>query len=241
MKTMAIYFIATSNYKQGFEHFKRNLHLLYPDIKKTVVVLSDGLEEWDGVVENGITYRVFHIEHYVYPIIMLFKMKHILDHKIDCDYVAYLNGDLQVNPDFDFSQIDKLIDLSKFNTTRHAWRCGEIEVFDSYLFDKMFLNKNSVAYIDGLYAYAQSGFFIGPSEIVFKMCQDVHRMTELDLRKNIIPSYHDESYMNRWIQDNKDSGNIVYPPLKIINSHAGAEWPLVIEKTFEKDRWIELK
>ena len=114
-------------------------------------------------------------------------------------------------------------------------------MFDSYLFDKMFLNKNSVAYIDGLYAYAQSGFFIGPSEIVFKMCQDVHRMTELDLRKNIIPSYHDESYMNRWIQDNKDSGNIVYPSLKIINSHAGAEWPLVIEKTFEKDRWIELK
>lgn len=46
MKHLAIYYIATSNYKMGFNHFKKNLKYLYPEMKKkTVVILSDGLTE----------------------------------------------------------------------------------------------------------------------------------------------------------------------------------------------------
>ena len=52
-KHLVIYYIATSNYKQGFKHFQKNLHLFYPELEKTVVILSDGLEEWNAVVDKN--------------------------------------------------------------------------------------------------------------------------------------------------------------------------------------------
>ena len=60
-KHLAIYYIATSNYKKGFIHFKKNIPYLYPEMRKTVVILSDGLTEWDNIIEGNITYKVYHI------------------------------------------------------------------------------------------------------------------------------------------------------------------------------------
>lgn len=77
MKHLAIYYIATSNYKMGFVHFKKNLGSFYPDFRKTVIILSDGLEKYDNIVEGNITYKTYHIDHFPWPIITLFKMKYI--------------------------------------------------------------------------------------------------------------------------------------------------------------------
>ena len=74
MKHLAIYYIATSNYKMGFEHFNKNISLLYPNFKKTIIILSDGLEDWNNVVGDNVTYKVYHIDHFPWPIITLFKM-----------------------------------------------------------------------------------------------------------------------------------------------------------------------
>ena len=38
MKHLAIYYIATSNYKMEFVHFKKNLGSFYPDFRKTVIM-----------------------------------------------------------------------------------------------------------------------------------------------------------------------------------------------------------
>jgi len=98
--TASIYYIATSNYKQGFEQFRTDLHYFLPDVQKTVVVLSDGLTEWDNVEENGILYKVYKIKHYCWPIITLFKMQYMLDYKMDTDLVFFVNADLQYNKDY---------------------------------------------------------------------------------------------------------------------------------------------
>lgn len=192
----------------GFEHFKKNLKYLYPEFDKTVVILSDGLTEWDGIVEDNINYKVYHIDHFCWPIIALFKMKYILDHKIDCDYACYFNGDIELNPDFDWNTINDFIDLSKFNGMRHFHLENENLIMDGFMFDKRgrFYStiENSVSFIEDGYTYTQSCFFIGTAGIVFKMCEDVSRMIEIDLKQNIIPNYHDESYLNRWIIDNKE-------------------------------------
>ena len=198
MKTLVIYYIATSNYKMGFEHFQKNLHYFFPQLKKTVIIISDGLEEWDGVEEKGITYKVHHIYHLCWPIIALFKMKLICDFWEEGDYACYFNGTLQCNINYDYKNHN--IHPNKLNVTVHA--CSNDEnMFDGEYFAN--IDINSQAYIKRKYKYVQAGFFFGPSQIVYDMCQNVSKMCEIDLKKNIIPQWHDESYLNKWCCQNE--------------------------------------
>ncbi len=220
-KHLAIYYIATSNYKIGFYHFKRNLKYFFPQFKKTVIIISDGLTEWNDVIENDITYKVYHIDHFPWPIITLFKMNYIKEHKIDCDYVCYCNGDMQFNIEYDYSKNN--FDFTKLNLSRHSY-CNESINLDGHIFAQG-IDKNSEAYIDSQYTYVQGGFFFGPSDITYKMCEDISLMVEKDLKKNIIPQWHDESYLNKWRILNN---NLVSYPLKKLFAH----------NVFEKDKLL---
>ena len=202
MKTLAIYYIATSNYKIGFEHFKKNLHYFFPQFKKTVIVISDGLNEWNDVEENGILYKVHHIQHFCWPIITLFKMKYIFDFKIEADYACYFNGNLQCNIDYNYENSN--IDFNKLNVSVHTHSLDD-ELYDGKHFAN--IDTNSIAYISRPYKYIQGGFFFGPSNIIYNMCKEVSEMCEIDLKKNIIPQWHDESYLNKWCTNNEQLVN----------------------------------
>ena len=230
-KHLAIYYIATSNYKEGFIHFKKNIPYLYPEMKKTVIILSDGLTEWNNIIEENITYKVYHIDHFCWPIVTLFKMKYILDHKIDCDYAMYMNADLQYNINYDTS-LNK-IDLNKLNVSRHT-HSDMNKCFDGNYFEK--IDKTSSAYIGRPYTYIQGGLFIGPSDIFFKMCKEVCDMLEIDLKSNIITQWHDESYLNKWCVEHiclvkKDQMLMSYR--KFIK-----DIPFAIINTYVKDRSV---
>ena len=234
MKHLAIYYIATSNYKEGFKYFKQNLEYFYPDMRKTVIILSDGLDEWDNVTEGNISYNVHRIRHMPWPIIALFKMSYILEHKIDCDYVCFIQANLQVNKDYDYSST--CIDLSKLNLTKHVYSENtedNVVVLDGYKYAPG-IDKNSVAYMHKPYTYVQAGFFIGPANIVYDMCESVSQMAEIDLRRNIIPQWHDESYLNKWRTLHKD----LVAPLKKLVSRDTYEnnKPVAVINTVSKDR-----
>lgn len=234
MKHLAIYYIATSNYKEGFKYFKQNLEYFYPEMQKTVIILSDGLDEWDNVTEGNISYKVRHIQHMPWPIVTLFKMNYILEHKIDCDYVCFMQSNLRINKDYDYNS--SRIDLSKLNLTRHAYAKNtknNIVELDGYTYAPN-INKDSVAYIHKPYTYVQAGFFIGPSDIVYAMCDSVSKMVEIDLRHNIIPKWHDESYLNKWQSMHKD----LVAPLKKLMSLVICEKdkPVSVVNTGKKDR-----
>ena len=229
MKHLAIYYIATSNYKMGFEHFNKNISKLYPNFRKTVIILSDGLEEWNNVVVDNVTYKVYHIDHFPWPIITLFKMKYIYDHRIDCDYVCYFNCDLQYNPNYDTS-LNK-IDLSKLNVSRHFYTDPNLE-YDNEIFENV--ATNSQAYINHSYKYVNGGLFIGPSDIVYDMCKDVSEMCEIDLKNNIIPQWHDESYLNKWVQSHLDK---VAPLVQLFSYQCfDVEKPFALIETIKKDK-----
>lgn len=226
MKTV-IYYISTSNYKMGFEHFRKNISNFLPDSEKTVVVMSDGLDEWNGKIEDGVLYKVYHIQHYPWPIITLFKMKLILDHWEKADYAFYFNGNLQYNPECK----DNLLDLSKLNVSRHTF-CNEGIPYDGSCFEDV--SQLSLAYIGKPYAYIHGGFFGGAADIVRKMCEDVSYMVERDLLANIIPQWHDESYLNKWCVDNPA---LVAPKRKLFSYRDFTEdKPFAIIETIKKDR-----
>jgi hypothetical protein len=54
-----------------------------------------------------------------------------------------------------------------------------------------------------------ASFFGGKAEIVYKMCEDVSKWTESDLKRFIIPKWHDESYLNKWQTMNSDKCEII--------------------------------
>ena len=231
METLAIYYIATSNYKMGFEHFKKKLHYFFPQFKKTVVILSDGLDEWDNVEENGILYKVNHIQHFCWPIITLFKMKYINDFQIESDYACYFNGNLQCNVNYDYKNSN--IDFNKLNVSIHVCSSDNDE-YDGKRFAN--IDVNSIAYISKPYKYIQGGFFFGPSNIVYGMCKEVSEMCEIDLKKNIIPQWHDESYLNKWCSDNE---HLVNKQRFMSHINFADNCIVGIIETIEKDRHLK--
>lgn len=201
MKRLVIYYIATSNYKMGLPYFIQNIHHFFPQFKKTVVILSDGLDDYDGKEIEGVTYKVHHIHHFCWPIITLFKMTLIRDFWEECDYACYFNGNMQCNKDYDYNNSN--YDFDKLNC---AWHVNSTNVeFDGSKFAN--ISNNSVAFINEPYKYIHGGYFFGPSDIVKEMCNDVSKMVEEDLKKNVIPQWHDESYLNKWCVLNKDKVN----------------------------------
>ncbi len=50
--------------------------------------------------------------------------------------------------------------------------------------------------------YVQAAIFFGPAESVLQLSADCWNWTEQDMRMGVIPIWHDESYLNRWLVDN---------------------------------------
>lgn len=190
-KQMAIYYIATGKYNTAFDGFIKNIEEFYPDCDKTIILMSDQLRDYDGKIINGCKIEFHEICGYPWPIVTLFKMDYILQYKGDYDYCCYCNADLVFNENFNKYEN---VDLTKLTCTKHNWMDDNFTALP--LADDM---PNSTSYIgDRIYNYVNGGFFIGKADIFYKMCQDIIIMHNIDLDNNIIPKWHDETYLNKW-------------------------------------------
>lgn len=203
MKTLGIYYLATGNYISGFSKFIETIQYFMPELEKTVIILSDGLEEYSSKVVNGVNCKVVKIDHYPWPIITLYKMYHIYRNKGNYDFVMYCDSTLNYykNTLVDFRS---WIDSGKIILTRHAM-CNMMDDDDGRFFN-CYPKINSKSYIDPntSFKYVQAGFFFGPSRLVYKMCNEIIEWTNEDMRSGVIPKWHDETYLNRWQIDNQD-------------------------------------
>lgn len=215
MKTIAVYYIATNVYCEMFEGFLNSLKFFMPTYKKVVVLLTDELEEYTNYVdnENNISVDRRHINHYPWPIITLYKHYHILTNRIDCDYAVYFNADIICNEEFKYT--DNTFDMDKMNFSSHA----NVRYKDSTIREHAFIYQHPNS-INSIYhyvldecpeeTYCQAAFFFGPSELFFEMCKDIFEYVDCDLRGNYVyMKWHDESYMNVWIQLHKSLSNII--------------------------------
>lgn len=207
-KVLAIYYIATSVYKENFPRFLESVPKFFPTFHKKVVVISDGLQEYDGRTGQGYEVQVFSdIEHKPWPYIALHKMDIIKDHPVECDYACYMNANLTHNPAFN-QDLNHLFIYNQMNFSRHCYLLQE-SALDGQYFQRTFKNgkygerysgeTKSIAYFEKDYQYCQSGFFLGPRTLFFKFCNDISELRKIDEANNIIPTWHDESYLNAWI------------------------------------------
>ena len=212
MKTLGIYYLATDTYCFGFPRFISTLKSFMPELDKTVLILSDGLSEYDGKIINGIKCKLCRIDHYPWPIITLFKMYNINRFRGNYDYVMYCDSSLDF---YESSAVDfnYWLESNKIILTRHAM--SDFDKLNDGSFFNTYPKPNSASYIDPRvdFTYVQAGFFFGPSKLVYKMCSEITEMVRKDLAGGLIPKWHDETYLNRWQINNH---NLVDNTKKIV-------------------------
>ena len=195
-KKIAVYYIATGEYKKLFPNFLESLDNFFPEYEKIVKLISDGLEEYASYSKGNVKVDLCpRINHYPWPVVALYKMWHILENRDDsCDYACYFNANSIIN-----KHREDLFDLNKFTVSYHSFDYKN-DHYDIWPFIN--INKASCAYLaNKTYEYIQSGFFFGPSKIVFDMCKDVVMMVKKDSINHLYAQWHDESYLNKWCVD----------------------------------------
>tara|TARA_B100001094_G_C18156609_1_gene786831 strand:+ start:1225 stop:1908 length:684 start_codon:yes stop_codon:yes gene_type:complete len=157
------------------------------------------------------------INHIPFPYISMARYAHFIDRQhlfSDCDYLYYRDADSL------FVDVGDEI-LSKRTTVLHpSYYMNEP---DTHPYDR---NPNCNAYIPfgSGKQYYQNCFQGGEKEEFLKMSLLLRDRTQEDLSNNIIPLWHDESHMNKYMSDN--------PPTLVLDSgYAFPEgWDLPFEQ-----------
>lgn len=194
------------------EHYRKTfLSSIISDVKnyftkheKEIFLISD-VDSWDGI---EVAHRISHLPLPLPSLLRHYWMTQIEDQLIKCDYVYYLDVDNQIMRDVPEEIFKPLI------CVRHwIWPCpGECSrgTFEG--------NLNSTAFLDNEKAkiYVQASFQGGESKTYLAANRVVSNMINIDLNRGhgwggIIGRWYDESYWNRFVNDNYDKFAILGP------------------------------
>lgn len=196
---IGVYYIATGSYKAYLEDFANSLKNFRAGKDKKIILLVDEEVDtlvWDVYVEQHL------ISDAPWPIIALLKMWYINKHRGEYEEVYYFNGNTSVIKDVPQCG-DKML------LTRHSYH--DETLLDGHKFLRIEDdNPKSLSYIGShSYTYVQAGFFGGNADVVYRMCEDVGKWVEDDLKRGVIPKWHDESYLNKWVTMNASDCKII--------------------------------
>ena len=198
-KKIAVFYIATGKYKVFFPEFLKSLQNFFPEYKKVVKLISDGLEEYSNYENENVKVELCpRINNYPWPVIALYKMWHILENRDDtCEYACYFNANSII-----YKHDENIFDMNKLTVSYHSFDYKN-EHYDIWPYIR--INQYSRAYLENkTYDYIQSGFFFGPSKLIYKMCEDVVEMINEDSKHYFYATWHDESYLNKWCVENEN-------------------------------------
>ena len=195
---IGIYYIATGSYKVYLDGFIKSLKNFRIGRDKEIILLTDEIID---TTRYTIPIKQHFIPDAPWPIVTLLKMWYINEHKGSYDEIYYFNANAQVKEDI-VPCGDKM--LLTFHSRRQTSLDGS---FFMKIVDDNPQSCSYIGYHD--YDYVQAGFFGGKAEIVYKMCEEVSKWVESDLKRCIIPKWHDESYLNKWATIHKDEYQII--------------------------------
>lgn len=204
---LGIFFLATSVYKNYFENFRKTLVNLFPDVnvEKHLIIMSDGLKEYDGKTIAGCKVHHFDVIDYPYPLVPMNKFqmtaKYMKD--LDLDYGMFFDSDtiiLKKPKEFWMDMKTKLLS-GKLLCSGHPhylfnpdYKCSDALIAE---------RKDSAAWfdrniVDEHRSYIITSFFAGSREAITKYADRIYKMIGQDLR-NIrwMPQFVDECYMNK--------------------------------------------
>lgn len=200
-----IFYIATNVYKNYFDNFLNTVKHIFPDKEKDLIIISDGLTEYNNKSLDNINIYVEEIFDFPYPIINLCKFQIIYNYakKYNIDKILYFDADtiiFEKNNDF-WNYIDTLLDSDKLIFSYHPhYLYNNESIFYNNGF--MYHNDSLAVNVDPNYiydnkCYIMTSFFMGSLNAVKYGYEKVYRMSSQDLRNHRwIPWFSDEAYIN---------------------------------------------
>jgi len=208
---VAICFIGTGNYLNFLPNYYENIKKYFlPDCQKTFLVFTDG--ELDDLPEDIIPYYQEHLE---WPYVTLKRFKIILKAK---DIIE--KNDWFVFIDADALVVDHISENEFFDDTKPffgVWHpCHNLGMPPHNELPGAFeTNKSSLAYVDVEKemptVYYQGCLWGGKVPDVIGMIEDLNNMVNEDLENDVIAIWHDESHLNKFFIDKKESVNTLRP------------------------------
>ncbi len=203
-KKIAILYISTGKYLVFWDNFYKEMEKYFlPKHQKTYFLFTD---KDDLKVEKNVV--KIHQDQLPYPYIT-FKRFHFFDGVKDklkeYDYIYFVNGTMLPK-----TEINEEIFPTEEQEIMATIRA--VDFRRNYLpWFRYARNKNSKAYIspkEGKY-YVMGGFNGGTSKGFLKAIETMKQWTDEDIKNNIIPRYHDESMLNRYVINQMQEGK--YP------------------------------
>lgn len=197
MKIACLY-IATGRYTVFWKDFylsAKKYLLTPPRVQKDFFVFTDN--EHIDFEENADVFKIYQKKlGWPYDTMMRFDMFLTQEEKLkEYDYIYFFNANMEfVAPVGD----EFLPDESGLVMGLHPGYYGKKP--DEYPYDR---NPKSTAYIP----YGQGKHYVqgclngGTSEAYLKLCHECSKMVHTDLDNNVIPKFHDESVLNKYVLD----------------------------------------
>ena len=251
-KSLGVFFLATSVYKDYFKTFAESLKNLFPNsnMDKHLIIMSDGLKEYDGKEIGGFKVHCYDVIDYPYPLVPMNKFQMVSKYMNDLslDYGMFFDSDtiiLEKSNQF-WNNLESLLKSGKLLCSGHPhYLYYPDKVLDEPL---IVTNKDSVACMDsGLInkhkSYIITSFFAGTKEIISKYAKKIYDMIGKDL-SNIrwIPQYVDEAYMNKIYENDVLLGNstdIIKDKFITINPYTFGNFPERDNKNLFKNNFPE--
>lgn len=212
MNKIGIYYIATNKYVTFFDTFLEGLVNFFPTVKKKVILITDcdkiNFEE-KSTEEIEVVQK--HIDHHYWPIPTLFKMFYMDKFFTeDCDYHFFCNSNIKFTKKYEFDEeYDMHLSKHYLSNQLSMYTINNGNNNNCVIpptWAKCHISPQEIPY----YAlYCQGGFFGGKTEKIHHLLNDINDMLKEDLKHNIIPIWHDETYLNKYLLKYFWNNNIV--------------------------------
>lgn len=246
---IGIVYLATGSYIQYFEAFKETLNYFFPGYQKKVTIISDALDEYDGVIIKDTVFQVKKIINLPYPMISYFKqiwILELLDFK--SDYYFYFDADTMFRevPNYDWKELIQVMshgpvfNLHPFYDLYLNGRCEQCDIdsFNEYNTERC---EDMQCYIPygTEYDYIIGSFFAGSGKDFKSICEKIKNDITQDLKLSRdwkIPRFFDENYLNHYALHHKCSKRT----LLVMNEYGiGNEQTFGIQKNLNPEIKIE--
>lgn len=215
MNKIGMLYICTGKYsafwKEFYESFER---YFLPNCEKHYFVFTDA-EKLEYEDENKNIHRFYQAGMpWPYPTLYRFKTFLQIEQELKkMDFLFFFNANMKaVKPVTEAMILPRSERREELLVAAHP--CFFDKRPSQFPYDR---NPRCSAFIPYWFGkvYVQGACIGGKTEAFLKMCHVLDRRTDKDLKKGIIPLWHDESHLNRYILENKRyryiSPSFIYP------------------------------
>ncbi|WP_348534025.1 family 6 glucosyltransferase [Histophilus somni] len=201
VKNIGILYIATGRYHVLWEDFYKSAekHFL-PELPKKYFLFSDYEGSFLGE-ESGNVHRIYQKKlGWPYDTLMRFDM--FLKEKErfkELDYLFFVNANMIFIKDIHQNEV--LASDKELIMILQPWFIG-LDI-DKTTYDRNPLSTSYIPYGEGEH-YVMGSFNGGKTSAFLEMCQQLNDNIYLDLKKDIIALWHDESHLNHYCWRNKE-------------------------------------